>query len=382
MNFDLSEDQQQVQEWARKFSREVVAPLSERHRTEKISSDFLKRLSEEGFMSLMVPEDLGGLGLDARSFSLVITELSEACASTGVSVAVTNMIADVLLRECSEEQKEQYIKILSSGESLTASFCLTENSSGSDAAALKTTANKEGDSYVLKGEKIYVTNGAYSNFFLVMARSSDEPGSKGISAFLVDRDQDGLVIGKEEEKMGLEGSSTIRMVFEDVKVPESRRVGPEGEGFKIAMRALDGGRISVASQALGISKAALKAGLKYSKEREQFGKAISDFQAIQWKLADCATEWSAAQLLVWRAAALKDQKVSFSRAASMAKLFTTEAAIRICDEMIQVHGGYGYIKEYPVEGLYRDVRVTSLYEGTSEIQRLVIARDLLSKGLA
>jgi alkylation response protein AidB-like acyl-CoA dehydrogenase len=242
---------------------------------------------------------------------------------------------------------------------------------------LRSTAKREGNSYIISGEKIYVTNGAFSDFFLVMAKTSDEPSSKAISAFLVPRDAKGVVLGKEEDKMGLTGSSTLRMSFDSVVVPAENRLGPEGDGFKVAMRALDGGRISVSSQALGIAEAALSAGINYAKEREAFGKPIADFQAIQWKIADSSTKLAASEFLILRAAAMKDRNLNFTREASQAKLFSTESAIQICDDMIQVFGGYGYIKEYPVERFYRDVRVTALYEGTSEIQRLVIARSLL-----
>jgi alkylation response protein AidB-like acyl-CoA dehydrogenase len=291
-------------------------------------------------------------------------------------MAVTNMIADVLRRLANESIQKRYLGQLVSGESPTASFCLTENAAGSDAGSLTTRAIKKANHYVLTGEKIYVTNGAFSKFFLVMARTSEE-GNRGITAFMVDRDQKGVFIGKEEDKMGLQASSTLRMAFEEVEVPEDRMVWGLGQGFKIAMMALDGGRISVASQALGCAQASLVAGIRYAKEREQFGKPIADFQAIQWKLANAATDLSAAELLIRKAAYLKDSGQPVTLAASMAKVFATESAIRVCNEMIQIFGGYGYIKEYPVERYYRDVRVTALYEGTSEIQRVVISRELL-----
>lgn len=368
----MTSEQIEVRNWACAFAKEVIAPSAKTHSSEKIKPALLERISREGFMTLLVPENLGGLGLDAVSFALVIKEISKACGSVGVSVAVTNMIADVLVREGSAAQKEIYLSQLTSSKSLTASFCLTENSAGSDARSLKTKAVKTSAGYELSGEKIFVTNGAFSQFFLVMAKTGQT-----ISAFLVDRDAQGFQLGKEEDKMGLTGSSTLRLSLESVPVKEQQRVGAEGDGFKIAMRALDGGRISVSAQALGIAEAALEAGLNYAKERQAFGKTLSEFQAIQWKLADSATALSAAELLVLRAASLKAQKKDFTQEASQAKLFTTEAACRVCEEMIQIHGGYGYTRDYPVERFYRDVRVTSLYEGTSEIQRLVIARNLL-----
>ncbi len=380
MNLNLSDDQIQIRDWAEKFAEEKLKPWVPAHQTQKISKELLGDLSSHGFMALTVPENLGGMGLDAVSFSLVIRELARVCASTSITVAVTNMIADVLVREATPEQQNQFLKSLTDGRSPTASFCLTENQSGSDASALQTRAVREGSSYRIDGEKIYVTNGAFSEFFLVMAKTSDSKrAGDSISAFLIDRDTPGLHIGGEEDKMGLNASSTIRMSFENVRIHENQRLQGEGEGFKIAMRALDGGRISVASQALGTAEAALEAGIRYAKEREQFGKSISEFQAIQWKLADAATQISAAQLLIWRAAYLKSNSKPHGLEAAQAKLFSTEMAAKVCNEMIQVFGGYGYIKEYPVERYYRDVRVTALYEGTSEIQRIVISRALLSE---
>lgn len=377
MQFDWSTEDQEIREWAKKLGRNMIAPHAEKHSREKISRDLLSLLAQEGFTKLLVPEHLDGLGLTSTQFSLVIREISKVCGSVGVTLAVTNMIADVIVREGNEFHQKNFLSQICSGKSLTASFCLTENGSGSDAAGLKTTAIKKGSRYFLSGEKIFVTNGIFSEVFLVMAKTSEEKSNRNISAFLVPRSAKGIVIGKEEDKMGLTGSSTIRMTFDQVELDESCRVGAEGEGFKIAMRALDGGRISVSSQALGIAEASLAAGAQYSKEREAFGKPIADFQAIQWKIADAATQLAAAELLIAQAAFLKDQKKPFSLEASRAKLFTTEAAIQVCDSMIQIFGGYGYIKEYPVERYYRDVRVTSLYEGTSEIQRMVIARGLL-----
>ncbi len=365
--------QKETRDWARAFAKDVIAPAAPLHAKQKISTDLLQKISGEGFMTLLVPESLGGFGLDAVSFALVMTEISKACGSVGVTMAVTNMIADVLVREGNEFHHKHFLSRLVSGKSLTASFCLTENAAGSDARSLKTQATKKLGGYEISGEKIYVTNGAFSGFFLVMAKTSENQ----ISAFLVDREAKGLHLGKEEDKMGLTGSSTIRLSLENVFVKEEERLGAEGDGFKIAMRALDGGRISVSAQALGIAEASLESGIRYAKERQAFGKAISEFQAIQWKLADSATALSAAKLLILRAAALKDQKKDFTQEASQAKLFSTEAACRVCEDVIQIHGGYGYTRDYPAERYFRDVRVTTLYEGTSEIQRMVIARNLL-----
>lgn len=375
MNFELSDEDRRIQEWAKKLASDLIAPVAGEHTRSKISNSTLKKLCDQGLQALLVPEALGGMGLTVVQFSLVIREISKVCGSVGVTFAVTNMIAEVLKREGTAEQHERFLRQIVDGRSLTASFCLTENQAGSDASGLRTRAEKKGSKYILSGEKIYVTNGAFSNLFLVMARTSDD--KKGITAFIVPRDSKGLKVGGEEDKMGLVGSSTVRMSFENVEVDASQRVGAEGEGLKVALRALDGGRISVASQALGIATAAFDAGVKYSKEREAFGKPLADFQAIQWKFADASTILSAAEALILRAAWMKDQGLAFTTEASQAKVFATESAIKVCDDMIQVFGGYGYIKEYPVERYYRDVRVTSLYEGTSEIQRLVIARGLL-----
>jgi alkylation response protein AidB-like acyl-CoA dehydrogenase len=376
MRLELSEEDLAIQSWARNFAEQVLAPEVESHQKQKISLELLSKLSAEKFHVCLVPESQGGLGLTSSQFALVIQELAKVCASTSITMAVTNMIADVLRRLANESIQKRYLGQLVSGESPTASFCLTENAAGSDAGSLTTRAIKKANHYVLTGEKIYVTNGAFSKFFLVMARTSEE-GNRGITAFMVDRDQKGVFIGKEEDKMGLQASSTLRMAFEEVEVPEDRMVWGLGQGFKIAMMALDGGRISVASQALGCAQASLVAGIRDAKEREQFGKPIADFQAIQWKLANAATDLSAAELLIRKAAYLKDSGQPVTLAASMAKVFATESAIRVCNEMIQIFGGYGYIKEYPVERYYRDVRVTALYEGTSEIQRVVISRELL-----
>jgi alkylation response protein AidB-like acyl-CoA dehydrogenase len=380
MDWNLSEQEVEIRDWARRLTQELIAPHALKHARQKIDIALVKRLSQEGVMTLLVPEALGGMGLTSLQFALVVREISRVCGSVGVSVAVSNMIADVLCREGSAEIHQKFVKALCEGRSPTASFCLTENGSGSDASQMKTSYVRQGDHYVLTGEKIYVTNGAFSEIFLVMARDASVTAAKPkISAFVVERGANGFVLGGEEEKMGLEGSSTIRLSLDQVRVPASSLVGSEGEGFKIAMRALDGGRISVSAQALGLAEAALQVAIDYAKQREAFGQTISQFQGIQWKIADAATQLAAAESLVMRAAFLKDRGQNFTREASQAKVFTTEAAVKVCEDAIQILGGYGYIKEYPVERLFRDVRVTTLYEGTSEIQRMVIARSLLNE---
>ncbi len=327
---------------------------------------------------MMVPDRYGGAELGSVCYSLAMTEVAKGCASTSVTMAVTNLVADAINAFGAEAQKQRYIPKLAAAEMLAGSFALSEAGSGSDAAALKTTAVRRGDRYVLNGSKSWITSGDRSGVLLVMAKTDPEKGARGISAFLVEPSMKGFSVGRHEEKMGLRASSTVTITLEDVEVPVENRLGEEGIGFKVAMRALDGGRIGVGSQALGIGQAALEASAKYANERIQFGKPIGEFQAIQWKIADMAMELDAARLMILRAAWLKDHDQPFTREASMAKLFATEAANRACAQAIQIHGGYGYTREFGVERHYRDVRVTTIYEGTSEIQRFVIARSLLN----
>jgi alkylation response protein AidB-like acyl-CoA dehydrogenase len=303
-------------------------------------------------------------------------EIAQGCASTSVTMAVNNMVAETIVKFGSDEQKRKYVPEITSGRFPAASYGLSEPGGGSDAAALRTTARRDGSGWVLNGTKQWITSGDQAGVIVVWARTGGE-GSKGISAFLVERDTPGITVGKHEDKMGLRASTTVSLAFDDVRLQGSAMMGAEGQGFIIAMTALDGGRVGIASQAVGIGTAALDAAVRYAKERQAFGQPIANYQAIRFMLADVATEMDAARLLALRAAGLKEAGKKFSREASMAKVFASEKANRACDIAVQVHGGYGYIDEFPAERLYRDARVTTIYEGTSEVQRIVIAREIL-----
>jgi len=328
---------------------------------------------------MMVPEAYGGAGFDGVSYVIAIEEVSKACASTGVILSVNNsLFCAPLLRFGNEGQKRKYLAPHARGEK-NGAYCLTEPGCGSDAAALRTLARRNGDRYVLTGNKVFVTNGVAAHTFVVYATLDPALRHKGICAFIVERDSPGLRLGKPEHKMGITCSGSVEIVLDGCEVPVDNLLGYEGEGFKIAMSTLDGGRIGIAAQAIGIGQAALEESLRYSRQREAFGQPIADFQAIQWKLADMATELEAARLLAYRAAWLRDQQKRCSLETSMAKLFASEACMRAAKEGVQIHGGYGYINEYPVERLFRDAKITEIYEGTSEIQRLVIAKEILKE---
>jgi alkylation response protein AidB-like acyl-CoA dehydrogenase len=381
MDFVLSPEHELIRSSARSLAESVILPRAkEGDRLERFPLEQMQKLGEHGFLAMLAPEAYGGTETGSMAYSLAMTEVARCCASTAVTMAVTNMVADAIAAFGDEAQKKTYIPRLANAELTAGSFALSEPQSGSDAAAMKTTAERRGDLYVLNGTKSWITSGDRAGVLLVMARTDPRAVSRGISAFLIEPSMKGFSVGRHEDKMGLRASSTVSVNLDAVEVPETQRLGPEGIGFKIAMRALDGGRIGVASQALGIGIAALEASTAYASERKQFGKTIGEQQAIQWKLADMATELDAARLLTLRAAWLKDQGLPFTREASMAKVYSTEAANRAALQAIQVHGGYGYIDEFPVERYLRDVRVTMIYEGTSEIQRLVIARSLLAHG--
>jgi alkylation response protein AidB-like acyl-CoA dehydrogenase len=326
-----------------------------------------------------VPEDWGGLGYDSRTVSMVVEEIARVSAALAIMVSVHNSVgAYPIYAFGSDEQRRKYLPRLTSGA--VGAFSLSEPDSGSDASALRTTARRDGDHYVLNGEKNWVTNGRHTWTFLVLARTG-EPGPKGISAFIIENNQQGLTIGKSEDKMGLRGSDTVTLVFDGARVPAAQRLGPEGEGFKIALKSLDAGRIGVAAQALGVMTAAFHEAVRYAQQRQAWGAPIAKIQSIQFKLAEMERRVQAARLLIRKAAWLKDSGQDFIRAASMAKLYTTEAAAWVTHQALQVHGGYGYVKEYAVERYFRDARVMEIYEGTSEIQRLVIARSLLKDGV-
>jgi alkylation response protein AidB-like acyl-CoA dehydrogenase len=334
-----------------------------------------------------IPASLGGAEAGVVSYALAMMEIARACASTAVTMAVTNMVAEVIARFGNDAQRERHVPKLTSGEYAAGAFALSEPEAGSDPGSMRTTAERVPGGWVLRGQKQWITSGAHAGVIVVWARtgglhdgaaSGPKPqGTKGISCFLVEGGTPGLKPGKAEDKLGLRASNTVPLTFDDCKIPHDALLGEENQGFKVAMMALDGGRIGIASQAIGIATAALEEATEYARQRKQFGKSIGDFQAIQWMLADSATELDAARLLALRAARMKEQGVAFTREASMAKLFASEAAGRICDRAVQIHGGYGYVRDFPAERHLRDVRVTRIYEGTSEIQRMVIARHVL-----
>ncbi len=379
--FEPDEHQRLVQETARKYAQESLAPVAgQLDREGRFPAEQLRELAELGMMGVNVPEEYGGAQAGAVAYALAMMELAQGCASTAVTMAVTNMVAETLVKFGTPAQRQRYVPELTSGRFAAGAFGLSEPSGGSDAAALRTSARRDGGGWVLNGEKQWITSGDRAGVIIVWARTQPGKGSQGISAFLVEGGQAGLRVGKHEDKMGLRASSTVSLAFEEMRLRADQLLGEEGHGFPIAMAALDGRRIGIASQAVGIATAALQASVRYAKERRAFGHPIGDFQAIRFLLADCDTQTEAARLLALRAAGLKEKGLPFSREGSMAKLFATESANRVCDAAVQVHGGYGYIDEFPVERYYRDVRASTLYEGTSEVQRLVISRDLLKDG--
>jgi butyryl-CoA dehydrogenase len=381
MDFELSEEHKIIQDMAAKFAKRELEPVAaelDQTKNRDILKGNLKKLAELGFMGLNIDPDYGGTDAGAVAFSLVMTELGRACASTTVTTSVTNMVAECIQVIGNEEQKQKYIPPLCSGEYVAGSFGLTETCAGSDPAGMRTSAVLDGDHYVLNGHKIFISSAEYAGVFVVWAvTDKDAPKGKGISAFLVEPDFPGFKVGKDEKKLGQHGSCTNELIFEDCQVPKENLLGKLNDGFRIAVAELAGGRIGIGSMALGIGLAAMDFATNYAKERIQFGEPISKLQAIQWMLADNYTRLEAARLLLMRAAFRKDQKQAYSKEASMAKLYATEAANKACYDAIQVLGGYGYTQDFPVERFYRDVRVTSIYEGTSEIQRLIIARELL-----
>ncbi|HKQ19507.1 MAG TPA: acyl-CoA dehydrogenase family protein [Candidatus Eisenbacteria bacterium] len=379
MNFHLSEEQEMLRAAAREFADGEIAPLAAQiDATETIPDTLRKKLRENNFFALLIPAEYGGAGIDTVSYALVMEELSRASAAVAITVSVHNSVGATPIQMFgSEEQKRKWLPLLATR--YLGAFALTEPGSGSDSAALITRAERRGDDYVLNGTKTFVTNGKYADVFLLMARTHQEHKHRGISAFLVERSAPGLTIGKAIDKMGIRGSDTVELSLENCRVPVANRILEEGHGFRVAMQALDGGRIGVAAQALGIAQAALDAAARYARERVQFGKAISEFQAIQWMIADMAAEIDAARLLTLRAAWLKDQGLPCGPQASMAKLLASRVARTAADRAVQIHGGYGYTKEFPVERYYRDAKVTELYEGTSEIQRIVIANSILHR---
>jgi alkylation response protein AidB-like acyl-CoA dehydrogenase len=378
MNFQLTEEHLAVQEAAREFAKTELLPgVIERDTEAKFPLEQIKKMSELGFMGMMVDPKYNGGGMDTLSYVIAMEELSKIDASASVSMSVNNsLVCWGLEKYGTEAQKQKYLSRLASGEVLGA-FCLSEPEAGSDATSQRTTADREGDYYLLNGTKNWITNGSSASIYLVIAQTDASKGHKGISVFIVEKGWEGFVIGKKEDKLGIRGSDTHSLMFTDVKVPAENRIGEEGFGFTYAMETLNGGRIGIAAQALGIASGAYELALAYSKERKAFGKPISQHQAIQFKLADMATQIEAARLLVYKAAWLKDQGEDYAHASAMAKLYASEVAMDVTVEAVQVHGGYGYVKEYHVERLMRDAKITQIYEGTSEIQRIVISRGIL-----
>jgi alkylation response protein AidB-like acyl-CoA dehydrogenase len=376
--FGLTEEQKQLQSAVRAFAEGEIAPhVSEWDEKSEFPHEVVKKLGEMGLLGVIFPEALGGAGMGYVEYVLAIEELSRVDGSVGIIVAAHNSLCtNHIMLGGNDEQRKRWIPKLASGQWLGA-WGLTEPGSGSDAAGARTTAVKKGDMWVLNGSKTFITNGGHANCAVVLAVTDREKGTKGISAFVVEKGTKGFRPGRKENKLGLRASDTSELIFEDCEIPAENLIGKEGDGFKDAMRVLDGGRISIAALSLGMARGALDAAMKYAQERRQFGKAISEFQAIQFKLADMATELDAAWLLTMRAAQMKDAGKKVTMESAMAKLYASEAACRICDEGVQIHGGYGFIKDYPAEKFYRDVRLCPIGEGTSEIQRMVIARELL-----
>lgn len=379
MNFQLTEEHLQIREMARSFTQKVLKPgVIDRDRDMIHPTEFLKQMGELGFMGMMVDTKYGGSGLDAVSYCIAMEEISKLDASCSVAMSVNNSLVCWGLEEYgSEEQKQKYLVPLAKGEKLGA-FALSEPEAGSDATSQKTTAEDKGDYYLLNGTKNWITNGGKADTYLVIAQTHPEKGHRGINVLIVEKGMPGFEIGAKEDKLGIRASDTHSLLFTDVKVPKENRIGEDGFGFKFAMKTLEGGRIGIAAQALGIAAGAYELAVEYSKVRKAFGTEISNHQIIQFKLADMATQIEAARLLVYKAAWLKDQHKDYAIASATAKLFASEVAMRVTIEAVQVHGGYGYVKEYHVERLMRDAKITSIYEGTSEVQRIVISRGVLS----
>jgi len=378
MNFDFTEEQLAVRDAARDFAQNELLPgVIDRDENAQFPTEQIKKLGELGFLGMMVDPKYGGGGMDTISYVLAMEEISKVDASTSVVMSVNNsLVCWGLEKFGSEDQKQKYLTQLATGQKIGA-FCLSEPEAGSDATSQKTTAEDKGDYYLLNGTKNWITNGGTAEYYIVIAQTHPEKGHRGINALIVEKGTDGFVVGKKENKLGIRGSDTHSLMFTDVKVPKENRIGEDGFGFKFAMKVLSGGRIGIASQALGIASGSLELSLKYSKERKAFGVEISKHQAIQFKLSEMATNIDAARLLCLQAAYLKDQHKDFTKASAMAKVFASKTAMDASIEAVQIHGGYGFVKEYHVERFMRDAKITQIYEGTSEIQNIVIARELL-----
>lgn len=373
MDLHFTEEQIMMRNMVRDFAEDEIVPFIERMESGDFPREILRKMGELGLMGIIVPEEYGGSGMDYMSYIIALHEISKVSATIGVILSVhTSVGTSPILYFGTEEQKQKYVPKLASGEYLGA-FCLTEANAGSDARSLRTKAVKQGDYYILNGSKMFITNGGEADIYIVFAKT----GQTEVTAFIVEKDPPGLIIGKDEHKMGLSGSRTVQLTFEDMKVPVENRLGEEGQGYKIAMYNLDSGRIGIATQALGIADAAFEKAVEYAKERKQFGKPIAAQQGVGFKLADMATSVEAAKLLVYRAANLRTEGLPCGKEASIAKLFASRTAVEVTTEAIQVFGGYGYTKDYPVERLFRDAKITEIYEGTSEIQRIVISKYLV-----
>ena len=374
MNFGLTREQELVRQMVREFAVNEVKPIAaEIDETEEFPMENVKKMAELGMMGIPFPKELGGAGGDVLSYIMTVEELSKVCGTHGVIVSAhTSLCASLLYENGTPAQKEKYLVPLAKGEKIGA-FGLTEPGAGTDAAGQQTTAVLDGDNYILNGSKIFITNGGVADTFIVFAMTDKSQGTRGISAFIVEKDFPGFSIGKKEDKLGIRASSTTELIFENCIVPKENLIGKEGKGFGIAMKTLDGGRIGIAAQALGIAEGAYEEAVKYMKERKQFGRPLSAFQGLQWMIADMETKIEAAKLLVYKAAWLKQNKMPYSVDAAKAKLFAAEVAMDVTTKAVQIHGGYGYTKEYPVERMMRDAKITEIYEGTSEVQKMVIA---------
>lgn len=378
MDFELTEEEKMTQECARDFAEKRLMPVAaELDEKGEFPAELVAELAELGLMGVPIPEQWGGGGMNSIAYALAVEEVSRGCASVGVTMSAhVSLACDPILKFGTDEQKEKFLKPLASGEKLGA-HAMTEPGAGSDLGSAKCSAVRDGDEYVLNGTKVFITNGGVADIIIVLASTDREKGARGLSSFIVEKGAPGFSVGKTEHKLGIRASNTAELVFQDCRIPAANLLGKEGQGFKVALATLDGGRIGIAAQAVGIARAALDRAVEYAKERQQFGQPIGKFEAVQWMLADSAAELDAARLLYLRAAAKKDKDERYAAEAAMAKLFASETATRVTHRALQVHGGYGYSTEYPLERHYRDARITEIYEGTSEVMRMVIAGGLL-----
>ncbi len=374
VDFELTQEQKAIRDLAREFASSELAPVAAQYdETKEFPWDNVRKMAELGFMGMIVPEEYGGSGADHVSYALAIEEIARACATSAVIMSVNNsLVCWGLYTYGNAEQKERFLTPLARGEKIGA-FALTEPGAGSDAGSLRTTAVRHGDEWVVNGTKSFITNGGVADVILVMASTDPSLGSRGITTFIVEKDSPGFHVGTRERTLGIRASNTSELVFTDCRIPEANRLSPLGKGYRFALETLDGGRIGIAAQALGIARACLEASVNYAKQRTQFGRPIAEFQAIQWLISDMATEIAAARWLTLHAAFLKDRGLPYAKESSMAKLFASRVAVAAANHAVQIHGGYGYIADYPVERYYRDAKITEIYEGTSEVQRLIIA---------